>query len=140
MRKTLFALGLAAAVAGFTGLYGGDMAGMGADTAPASKTVTVTGTLVDVMCYLEEGATGNDHDGMKACGTACLKGGSPAGVLVGKKLYNLAFPAPVFMDYVGMTVEFSGKAYLGDQLIPSRFFVIKDGKKTEVNIKGKSMM
>jgi hypothetical protein len=107
---------------------------------PAAKPVTVTGTLVDVMCYLEEGVTGNDHDGMKTCGTECLKGGSPAGILAGKKLYTLAFPAPAFKDYVGQTLEIQGKLYLNDQLLPRKVFVVKDGQKTEVSIKGKSMM
>ena len=105
-----------------------------------SKTMTLTGILVDNSCYLEEGATNNDHDGMKGCGTECLKGGSPAGLLVGKKLYTLEFPAPVFKDYVGQKVEITGKVYPGDQLIPKKAFVIKDGKKEEIKIAGKAMM
>ncbi len=103
--------------------------------------VTLTGTLVDVACYLDDGDSGNDHMGMKGCGTQCLKGGSPAGLLVGKKLYILAFPAPVFADYVGQQVELTGDLYGASNLIPTKAASIdKDGKKTTINIKGKAMM
>ena len=36
------------------------------------KTVTLTGTLVDVACYLDDHDAGNDHMGMKACGGAAF--------------------------------------------------------------------
>ncbi len=124
----------------FAGAYAEEMKGMDMGNKKKSKVLTVTGTLVDTSCYIEDGATGNDHDGMKACGTECLKGGSPAGLLVGKKLYTLAFPAPVFKDYVGQQIEITGKLYLGDQLIPSKAFVVKSGKKVEIKIAGKAMM
>jgi hypothetical protein len=108
--------------------------------AKAQKT-TLKGTLVDVACYLEEGDTGNDHGGMKACGTECLKGGSPAGLLVDKKLYIIVFPAPAFMDYVGKEVEMSGELYGDTNFIPSKAAVVeKDGKKKNISLKGKAMM
>lgn len=111
------------------------------DTGSKTKKETLTGTLVDVACYLDDGDTGNDHGGMKACGTECLKGGSPAGLLVGKKLYILAFPAPVFKDYVGQKLELTGMVYGGSNFIPTKVAVVdKDGKKTEISIKGKAMM
>lgn len=106
-----------------------------------AKKETLTGTLVDIACYLDDGDTGNDHGGMTACGTECLKGGSPAGLLVGKKLYILAFPAGVFANYVGQNMELTGTVYGDTNFIPVKAAVVdKDGKKKDVNIKGKSMM
>ena len=121
-------------------LYAEEMKGMDMGSSGKAMAVTLAGTLVDASCYVEDGATNNDHDGMKACGTECLKGGSPAGLLVGKKLYTLAFPSPVFKDVVGQRLEIIGKLYLGYQLIPVKVFVDRNGKKEEINIKGKSMM
>lgn len=118
-----------------------DMKGMTMDKDTKGKKVTLKGTLVDVTCYLDDGDTGNDHGGMKACGTECLKGGSPAGLLVGKKLYIVVFPAAVFADYAGQQVELTGELYGSTNLIPSKAFAIdKDGKKKEIGIKGKAMM
>ena len=106
-----------------------------------AKKTTLTGTLVDVACYVDDGDTGNDHGGMKACGTECLKSGSPAGLLVGKKLYILAFPAPVLAEYVGQKMEMTGTVYGSTNFIPIKVAVVdKDGKKKDVNIKGKAMM
>ena len=111
------------------------------DQGSKAKKVTLTGTLVDVTCYLEEGDTGNDHGGMKACGTECLNGGSPAGLLVDKNLYILAFPAPAFSKYVGKKVELTGDVYGANNLIPTKAFEIdKEGKKKTIDIKGKAMM
>ena len=114
---------------------------MAMDKGDKAKKVTLTGTLVDVACYLDDGDTGNDHGGMKACGTDCLKGGSPAGLLVDKKLYILVFPAPVLKDYVGQQLELTGMDYGSGNFIPSKAAVVdKSGKKKEINIKGKAMM
>jgi type 1 fimbria pilin len=114
--------------------------GRGDDMGQKAKTVTLTGTLVDVACYLDDGDSGNDHMGMKGCGTECLKGGSPAGLLVDKNLYVLVFPASAFADYVGKKVEISGDEY-GMNLIPKKASQVNsDGSKKAINIKGKAMM
>lgn len=106
-----------------------------------AKTVTVTGTLVDVACYLDDHDTGNDHMGMKACGTECLKGGSPAGLLSGKKLYILVFPASTFAGYVAKKVEITGELYGQANLVPKKASEVgEDGVKKAINIKGKAMM
>lgn len=105
------------------------------------KKATLTGILVDVACYVDDKLIENDHMGMKACGTECLKSGSPAGLLVGKKLYILAFPASVFADYVGKQLELTGEVFSGNVLIPKKAAQVgKDGKKKDINIKGKAMM
>ncbi len=110
------------------------------DMGQKSKTVTMTGILVDVACYLDDGETGNDHMDMKNCGTECLKGGSPAGLLVDKTLYILAFPSSAFANYAGKKVEITGDEY-GTNLIPKKASQVNsDGSKKAISIKGKAMM
>lgn len=112
----------------------------GMEMGSKGKTVTITGTLVDINCYLKDGHTTDDHDSMKKCGRDCLRDGLPAGILVEKKLYVLIFPGPVFSDYVGKTVEVTGDLHAEDILIPEKASVVeKDGKKT-IKLKGKVMM
>jgi hypothetical protein len=38
----------------------------------------VTGEVVDLMCYLDHGAKGNDHAG---CANMCIESGGPTGIL-----------------------------------------------------------
>jgi hypothetical protein len=128
----MFALGL--------GLFLAFLVCRADDMGQKAKTVTLTGTLVDVACYLDDGDSGNDHMGMKACGTECLKGGSPAGLLVDKTLYVLVFPSSAFADYVGKKVEIIGDGY-GTNLIPKKVSQVNtDGSKKTISIKGKAMM
>jgi len=99
-------------------------------TPVAKKTVTVRGILVDLACYLDDGDLGNDHMGMKSCGTACLNQGSPAGLLVGNQLFILIFPSANFANYVGKTLEVTGDLYGDTNLIPAKAsLVASDGKK-----------
>ena len=51
-------------------------------TAAAEK--TVTGEVVDLMCYVDHGAMGEKHAG---CGTKCIKGGGPVGIVENGKAY-----------------------------------------------------
>ena len=104
------------------------------------KPITIRGTLVDTSCYFSEGLTGNDHDGMTRCGTACLNSGVPAGVLEGDKVYILIFPSKAFANYVGQSVEIEGEAY-GDNLIHPRKAVVigKTGSKP-IQLRGFEMM
>ena len=46
--------------------------------AAAPKTVTVTGEIVDLGCYLGHGAKGEGH---KECALKCIAGGMPMGLL-----------------------------------------------------------
>src|SRR4029079_2180238 len=104
------------------------------------KTVTLKGSLVDTSCFLKEGHDGDDHDNMKACGKDCLKDGIPAGLLVGKKLYVLIFPARVFANYVGKTIEITGELYGDDMLHPSKAEVIEKKGKMTIKLAGQEMM
>jgi hypothetical protein len=52
-----------------------------------SKSMTVTGEVVDMACYMSKGAHGDNH---KDCAVMCIKGGSPMGVLTTEgKVYLL---------------------------------------------------
>ena len=52
-----------------------------------NKSMTVTGEVVDMACYMAKGAKGEGH---KDCASACIKGGSPVGVLTSDgKVYLL---------------------------------------------------
>ena len=55
------------------------------------KTVTVTGEVVDLHCYMHEGAKGAGHE---SCAIMCAKGGEPIGLLQNKtnKVYLLLAP------------------------------------------------
>jgi hypothetical protein len=47
-------------------------------SARAADTKSVTGEIVDLMCYLDHGAKGEKHAG---CAETCIKSGGPAGLL-----------------------------------------------------------
>lgn len=52
--------------------------GMSAPAARAAETKTVTGEVVDLMCYLDHGAKGQKH---AECAETCIKSGGPVGLL-----------------------------------------------------------
>jgi len=47
------------------------------DKTGTSKEVTVTGEVVDLVCYIDHGATGPDH---ADCAQKCIKMGLPVGI------------------------------------------------------------
>jgi hypothetical protein len=80
----------------------------------APKGATYSGTLVDSKCYLAHNMTGNDHGSMKNCGTLCLKGGTPGGLLTKeKKFYPLLAPSTALAPYVGQEIRVSGSLVSG---------------------------
>ena len=48
------------------------------------ETKSLTGEIVDLMCYLDHGARGDKH---KGCAEKCIKGGGPVGLLSGDQVY-----------------------------------------------------
>jgi hypothetical protein len=78
-----------------------------------------TGTLVDASCYMTDSThSGNDHLDMKRCGTACLKMGKPAGIVLGdKKFFILLAPSPDIAGYVGEMIRVTGKLRNGSILV-----------------------
>lgn len=108
-RTTVLSLALVLTAGVGTALAGGE-----------GKAKTVEGTLVDSKCYLMGGLTGNDHMGMKGCGTACAKAGNPVGLLTAEgKYYPLIVAAPQVADHVGHTLRASGTMKSGS-LIPDK--------------------
>src|SRR5574340_754755 len=81
----------------------------------APKTTVWQGTLVDANCYLKDHSlTGNDHMGVKECGTTCLKSGLPAGLLTqNKQLHLLVAPSILLAPYVGDHVRVTGSLEAG---------------------------
>lgn len=58
-----------------------------ATKAAAPKSMTLTGEIVDMGCYLAEGAKGEAH---KSCASMCISNGMPMGLLTNDgKLYLL---------------------------------------------------
>ena len=56
----------------------------GKEDLSAAAEKTVTGEVVDLMCYIDHGATGDKHSG---CGSKCIKGGGPVGIVENDKAY-----------------------------------------------------
>jgi len=79
-----------------------------------SKTVTLKGEVVCMGCYMEHGGKGAEH---KTCGTKCVAGGMPMGLLTADgKLYLLtmshenADPYNKVKGMVASTVNVTGNA------------------------------
>src|SRR6266487_2220249 len=76
--------------------------------AAASK--EVTGEVVDLMCYVDHAATGDKH---AACGTKCIKGGGPVGIVSDGKAYLVVGEhKPIndqLADSCGKTITLKGK-------------------------------
>lgn len=105
----------------------------------AQKPTVWQGTLADSNCYLKDHAlTGNDHMGVKECGTACLKIGRPAGILTRtKQVHVLVAPSIVLASYVGQQVRVTGSLH-NDAIQTDKVEVRKNGKWEEIQLK--SMM
>lgn len=105
------------------------------------KSMTVTGTLVDLSCYAKMGALTNDHGSMENCGTMCARGGLPVAIVdKDKKVHFLAVPAPAYADYVGEELRLTGMAGKNAAVfIPKKFELKEDGKWVEKKLP-KTMM
>ena len=66
-----------------------------------AETKSLTGEVVDLMCYLDHGAKGEKHRG---CAEKCIKSGGPVGLLVGDEVYL------VIGDHKPMNEELASKA------------------------------
>ncbi|MPY87278.1 MAG: hypothetical protein GEU99_05095 [Luteitalea sp.] len=92
--------------------------------------------MVDTKCYLAdpEANVGNDHGDMKACGTMCLKGGSPGALLTAdKKLYTIVAPSTKLADYVGQQIRVTGPVQ-GEIILGMKAEVQQDGQWQEVKL------
>jgi hypothetical protein len=71
---------------------------------------TVTGEIVDLMCYADHNATGDKH---ASCAAKCIKGGGPVGIVSEGKTYLVVGDHKPMNDqlaeYAGKTVTLKGK-------------------------------
>jgi hypothetical protein len=107
----------------------------------AAKSMSITGTLVDLACYAKVGLATNDHGDMKNCGTACAKGGLPVGLLdADKKVHFLGVSAPAYAEYVGKELRLTGMhCQHADVFIPEKL-EMKEGDKWVEKKLPKTMM
>jgi hypothetical protein len=104
--------------------------------AEEKQKVTLEGTLVSASCYLaDNSATGNEMNGIKECGTGCLKQGKPAGLVTKEKHFHiLDAPSLLLASYVGQVVRVTGIDYNG-VISVKKAEVSKDGEWKEIDIK-----
>jgi hypothetical protein len=105
-------------------------------------TMAITGTLVDLACYAKAGVTTNDHGDMKNCGSSCVQGGLPVGLLdADKKVHFLGVPASAYAEYVGKELRLTGMQgkYAAEVFIPEKLEV-KEGDKWVEKKLPKTMM
>lgn len=76
----------------------------------ASATKTVTGEVIDLMCYADHNATGEKH---ASCAAKCIKGGGPVGIVSDGKAYLVVGDHKPMNDQLselaGKTVTLKGK-------------------------------
>ena len=76
----------------------------------AAAEKTLTGEVVDMMCYVDHNATGEKH---AACAAKCIKGGGPVGIVSEGKTYLVVGDHKPMNDqlaeFAGKTVTLKGK-------------------------------
>jgi hypothetical protein len=72
---------------------------------------TVTGEIVDMMCYVDHNAVGADHG--QSCGAKCIKNGGPVGIVENGKAYLVVGEHKPMNDELadscGKTITLKGK-------------------------------
>src|SRR4029077_9330427 len=72
---------------------------------------TVTGEVVDMMCYVDHNAVGEKHG--QSCGAKCIKSGGPVGVAETRQAFLVVGEHKPMNDqlaeYCGKTVTLKGK-------------------------------
>jgi hypothetical protein len=72
---------------------------------------TVTGEVVDMMCYVDHNAMGEGHG--QSCGAKCIKNGGPVGIVENGKAYLVVGEhKPIndeLADSCGKTITLKGK-------------------------------
>jgi len=89
-----------------------DPAEHGKESLTAGGEKTVTGEIVDMMCYVDHNAIGETHG--QSCGAKCIKGGGPVGIVSDGKAYLVVGEHKPMNDqlaeFCGKTVTLKGKA------------------------------
>ena len=76
----------------------------------AEETKEITGEVVDMMCYVDHNAMGEKH---AKCGSTCIKGGGPVGIVSDGKAYLVVGEHKPINDQLGdscgKTITLKGK-------------------------------
>ena len=76
----------------------------------AAAEKTISGEIVDLMCYADHNATGEKH---AKCAATCIKGGGPVAILSENKAYLVVGDHKPMNDqlaeYAGKTITLKGK-------------------------------
>src|SRR5438876_2137926 len=82
----------------------------GKEKLDAAAEKTVTGEIVDMMCYVDHNAAGDKH---ASCAAKCIKGGGPVGIVSEGKTYLVVGDHRPMNDqlaeYAGKTITLKGK-------------------------------
>ena len=93
-------------------VFAHDPAEHGKENPSSGAEKTVTGEIVDMMCYVDHNAIGEEHG--KSCGAKCIKNGGPVGIVENEKAYLVVGEHKPMNDqlaeYCGKTVTLKGKA------------------------------
>jgi len=77
----------------------------------ASAEKSVSGEVVDMMCYVDHNAMGEKHG--QSCGAKCIRSGGPVGIVSDGKAYLVVGEhKPIndqLADYCGKTITVKGK-------------------------------
>ena len=77
----------------------------------AASEKTLTGEIVDMMCYVDHNAVGESHG--QSCGAKCIKGGGPVGIVENGKAYLVVGEHKPMNDQLadscGKTITLKGK-------------------------------
>src|SRR5947208_17036690 len=88
-----------------------DPAEHGKENLSAGAEKSVTGEIVDMMCYVDHNAVGETHG--QSCGAKCIKGGGPVGIVRDGQAYLVVGGHKPINDqwahYCGKTVTLKGK-------------------------------
>ena len=110
--KTFFAVIVIASFATAPLALAHDPAEHGKENLSAGAEKTVTGEIVDMMCYVDHNAIGETHG--QSCGAKCIKGGGPVGIVSDGKAYLVVGEHKPMNDqlaeFCGKTVTLKGKA------------------------------
>ena len=107
--RTIFSVVVIAAFATAPMAFAHDPAEHAKDAAAVEK--TVTGEIVDMMCYVDHNAVGESHG--QSCGAKCIKNGGPVGIVENGKAYLVVGEHKPMNDELadscGKTITLKGK-------------------------------
>jgi hypothetical protein len=108
--KSVVAVSFSIALAAAPMVFAHDTHDHAKDSLDATATKTVTGEVVDMMCFVDHNATGGKH---AQCAAKCIKGNGPVGIVENGKAYLVVGEhKPMnaeLAEYAGKTVTLKGK-------------------------------